>query len=101
MEKMRTRLVSLFLVAVLVFFATYLGLVQYRKVKARKLMQQRYKALQEEALRTIGSGGEEEILPGAEEETLMEQLKVYLQQVADTMPEDVASVLKVWISEKG
>ncbi|MGB4263054.1 MAG: flagellar basal-body MS-ring/collar protein FliF [Fervidobacterium sp.] len=100
MEKMRTRLVSLFLVAVLVFFATYLGLVQYRKVKARKLMQQRYKALQEEALRTIGAG-EEEILPGAEEETLMEQLKVYLQQVADTMPEDVASVLKVWISEKG
>ncbi len=64
-------------------------------------MQERYKALQEQAQRTIESISQEEVIPGAEEESLMEQLKTYLQQVADTVPEDVATVLKVWISEKG
>lgn len=101
LQKTRTRLVLLFLAAVLIFFATYLGLIQYRKVRSRRLMQERYKALQEQAQRTIESISQEEVIPGAEEESLMEQLKTYLQQVADTVPEDVATVLKVWISEKG
>ncbi|PHJ12568.1 hypothetical protein IM42_03790, partial [Fervidobacterium sp. SC_NGM5_O18] len=57
--------------------------------------------LQEEAQRTLEAITEEEMPAGAEEEALLEQLKSYLQQVADTSPEDVATVLKVWISEKG
>lgn len=101
LQKMRTRLVLLLLASILIFFATYLGLLQYRKVKARKLMMQRYKALQEEAQRTIEELTQEEIPAGAEEEALLEQLKAYLQQVAESAPEDVATVLKVWIAEKG
>ncbi|ODN30674.1 flagellar basal-body MS-ring/collar protein FliF [Fervidobacterium thailandense] len=100
-QKLRTRLVLLFLASVLIFFATYLGLIQYRKVQARKLMLQRYKALQEEAQRVMEQMAEEEVIPGAEEETILEQLRTYLQQVADTSPEDVATVLKVWLAEKG
>jgi flagellar M-ring protein FliF len=101
LQKLRTRLVLLLLASVLIFFATYLGLIQFKKVKARKLMEQRYRALQEEAQRTLEAITEEEMPAGAEEEALLEQLKAYLQQVADTSPEDVATVLKVWISEKG
>lgn len=100
-QKLRTRLVLLFIASVLIFFATYLGLVQFRKVQARKLMLQRYKALQEEAQRVMEQITEEEVIPGAEEEMILEQLKAYLQQVADTTPEDVATVLKVWLAEKG
>jgi len=49
-------LVLLLLASVLIFFATYLGLIQFKKVKARKLMEQRYRALQEEAQRTLEAG---------------------------------------------
>jgi len=101
LQKLRTRLVLLLVASMLIFFATYLGLIQFKKVKARKLMQQRYKALQEEAQKTLEAITEEEIPAGAEEEALLEQLKAYLQQVAESVPEDVATVLKVWISEKG
>lgn len=101
LQKLRTRLILILLASVLIFFATYLGLIQLKKVKARKLMEQRYRALQEEAQRTLEAITEEEIPAGAEEETLLEQLKAYLQQVAETTPEDVATVLKVWIAEKG
>ncbi|SDG95769.1 flagellar M-ring protein FliF [Fervidobacterium changbaicum] len=101
LQKLRTRLILILLASVLIFFATYLGLIQLKKVKARKLMEQRYRALQEEAQRTLEAITEEEIPAGAEEEALLEQLKAYLQQVAETTPEDVATVLKVWIAEKG
>ncbi len=101
LQKLRTRLVLLMLASVLIFFATYLGLIQFKKVKARKLMEQRYRALQEEAQRTLEAITEEEMPAGAEEDSLLEELKAYLQQVADTSPGDVAAVLKVWISEKG
>lgn len=100
LQKLRTRLILLLLASVLIFFATYLGLVQFRKIKAKKILQQRYKMLQEEAQRAISELTEEEALPGGEEEALIEQLKVYLQQVAESTPEEVATVLKVWISEK-
>ncbi|MFN6991668.1 MAG: flagellar M-ring protein FliF, partial [Fervidobacterium sp.] len=101
MQKLRTRLILLLLASILIFFATYLGLFQYRKIKARKIMQQRYRALQEEAQKVIQQLEEEEIPVGSEEEALIEQLKDYLKQVAEATPEEVATVLKVWITEKG
>ncbi|MEN3043228.1 MAG: flagellar basal-body MS-ring/collar protein FliF [Fervidobacterium sp.] len=100
LQKVRTRLLLLLLASILIFFATYLGLVQFRKIKAKKIIQQRYKMLQEEAQRAIAKLEEEEVIPGKEEELLLEQLKDYLQQVAENTPEEVATVLKVWISEK-
>lgn len=100
-ERFRIMLTLLFLASVLIFFAVYLGLVQFRRLQARKVMLARYKALQEEAQRMIQQLKEEEVIPGAEDELLIEQLKGYLLQVADTTPEDVATVLKLWIAEKG
>lgn len=100
MQKLRMKLVLLLVASILIFFATYLGLFQYRKIKARKIMQQRYKALQEEAQKVIQEL-EEELPVGGEEEALIEQLKEYLKQVAEATPEEVATVLKVWMAEKG
>ncbi|MGB9615067.1 MAG: flagellar basal-body MS-ring/collar protein FliF [Fervidobacterium sp.] len=99
-QKLRTRLTLLLLASILIFFATYLGLIQFKKVKARKILQERYKALQEEAQRVMQTIQEEEVPPGGEEEALIEELKNYLQQVSEASPEEVATVLKVWMSEK-
>ncbi len=101
MQKLRTRLILVLLASVLIFFASYLGLIQFRKIKARKIVQERYKLLQEEAKRALEAIEQaEEVQPGGEEEAMLEQLKEYLQQISDASPEEVATVLKVWISEK-
>ncbi len=100
LEKFRIRIILLFLFAIIMFFATYLGLIQFKKFKARKLMLERYKRLQQEAEQVLTEMAPEEAVPGTEVEALLEQLKIYLNQTADARPEDVASVIKVWISEK-
>ncbi|APT73509.1 flagellar M-ring protein FliF [Thermosipho melanesiensis] len=95
--------ISLLLIAtVLMFFSSYGILLQIRKSKARKLVLQRYKMLEEEARKLVEKEGQEEaeeIL--SEAQKVIEELKNYAQQLAVKSPEETAAIIKIWLSERG
>ncbi|APT71948.1 flagellar M-ring protein FliF [Thermosipho affectus] len=95
--------ITLLLIAtVLMFFSSYGILLQIRKSKARKLVLQRYKMLEEEAQKLVEEeGGQEaeEIL--SEAQKVIEELKDYAKQLAVKSPEETAAIIKIWMSERG
>lgn len=92
----------LLIATILVFFGTYGFLLQLKKVKSRKLVLQRYKMLEEEVQKVMEEKtGEEAEQILSEAQKVIEELRNYAKQLAVKSPEEVASIIKIWLSERG
>ncbi len=92
-------LVGVSLLIVLGFMMLYLLILQARRVKARKLVEER-KARVEEELRKVleQEAKKEELTP--EQKALLE-LKEALESMYVESPEEIAAILKLWLVERG
>ncbi|WP_266097023.1 flagellar M-ring protein FliF C-terminal domain-containing protein [Thermosipho ferrireducens] len=96
------KMILILIATVLIFFGSYGTIVQIRKVKARKLIEERYKTLEEEVKRKIEETSKEEaeeLL--SEAQKVIEELKAYARKIAEKSPEEAAAVIRIWLSERG
>ncbi len=92
-------MVGVSLLIVLGFMMVYLLILQLRRVKARRLVEERKLKMEEELKKILEEEAKEEILT-PEQQALLE-LKEILEKMYVESPEEIASIIKLWLVERG
>ncbi len=93
-------MLGLSLLAGLSFLLIYLIILQVRRVKARKAIETRKVKMEEELKRMLEEEKVKEV-PLSPEEKALQELRENLEKVFKQDPEEVASVIKLWLVERG
>ena len=93
-------MLGLSLLAGLSFLLIYLIILQVRRVKARRAIEARKAKMEEELKRMLEEERIEEV-PLSPEEKALQELRENLEKVFKQDPEEVASVIKLWLVERG
>ena len=93
-------MLGLSLLAGLSFLLIYLIILQVRRVKARKAIEARKVKMEEELKRILEEEKVKEV-PLSPEEKALQELRENLEKVFKQDPEEVASVIKLWLVERG
>jgi len=93
-------MLGLSLLAGLSFLLIYLIILQVRRVKARKAIEARKVKMEEELKRMLEEEKVKEV-PLSPEEKALQELRENLEKVFKQDPEEVASVIKLWLVERG
>ncbi|MFN3283031.1 MAG: flagellar M-ring protein FliF, partial [Pseudothermotoga sp.] len=103
MEKRRRFSMMIFglsVLFVLCFMLIYLIIVQIRRVKGRKLIEQRRLRMEEELKKVFEEEKVKEAPLTPEQQALLE-LKENLEKIYRESPEEVANIIKLWLVERG
>ncbi|WP_241240587.1 flagellar basal-body MS-ring/collar protein FliF [Thermotoga sp. Ku-13t] len=103
MERRRrytTMMVGLVLLAGLSFMLVYLIILQVRRIKARKVLEARKVRMEEELKRMFEEEKVKEVAVSPEEKAMLE-LRENLEKVFKQDPAEVASIIKLWLAERG
>lgn len=95
-----TMMLGLSLLAGLSFLLIYLIILQVRRAKARKAIEARKVRMEEELKRMLEEEKTKEV-PLSPEEKALQELRENLEKVFKEDPEEVASVIKLWLVERG
>ncbi|MEN3007638.1 flagellar basal-body MS-ring/collar protein FliF [Pseudothermotoga sp.] len=95
-----TMMVGFTLLAGLAFLLVYLIVLQIRRVRARKAIEARKLKVEEELKRMLEEQKVKEV-PLSPEEKALQELKENLEKVYRQDPEEVASIIKLWLVERG
>lgn len=93
-------MLGLSLLAGLSFLLIYLIILQVRRVKARRAIEARKAKMEEELKRMLEEEKVKEV-PLSPEEKALQELRENLEKVFKQDPEEVASVIKLWLVERG
>lgn len=91
---------GLSLLFILGFLLTYLMIVQLRRIKGRKLIEQRRLRMEEELKKVLEEEKVKEAPLTPEQQALLE-LKEDLEKMYRESPEEVANIIKLWLVERG
>ncbi|MFN4189708.1 MAG: flagellar basal-body MS-ring/collar protein FliF [Pseudothermotoga sp.] len=103
MEKRRRFSMMIFglsVLFVLCFLLIYLIIVQIRRIKGRKLIEQRRLRMEEELKKVFEEEKVKEAPLTPEQQALLE-LKENLEKIYRESPEEVANIIKLWLVERG
>ncbi len=103
MEKRRRFSMMIFglsVLFVLCFLLIYLIIVQIRRIKGRKLIEQRRLKMEEE-LRKVFEEEKVKEAPLTPEQQALLELKESLEKIYRESPEEVANIIKLWLVERG
>lgn len=85
---------------VLCFLLIYLIIVQIRRIRGRKLIEQRKLRMEEELKKVFEEEKVKEVPLTPEQQALLE-LKENLEKIYKESPEEVANIIKLWLVERG
>ncbi|MGB9820197.1 MAG: flagellar basal-body MS-ring/collar protein FliF [Pseudothermotoga sp.] len=85
---------------VLCFMLMYLIIIQIRRIKGRKLIEQRKLRMEEELKKVFEEEKVKEAPLTPEQQALLE-LKENLEKMYKESPEEVANIIKLWLVERG
>lgn len=88
------------LLGFLLFLFIYLLILQLRKIKARRLIEERRKKLEEEVRKVLEEEMKKEVVPPPEEAEIM-QLLEELEEVFARSPSEIAEIVRLWFYERG
>ncbi len=103
MEKKRRFSMMIFglsVLFILCFFLIYLIIIQLRRIKGRKAVEQRKLRMEEELKKVLEEEKVKEAPLTPEQQALLE-LKENLEKIYKESPEEVASIIKLWLVERG
>ncbi|AEH50144.1 flagellar basal-body MS-ring/collar protein FliF [Pseudothermotoga thermarum] len=93
------RMVGISLLIVLGFMMVYLLILQIRRVKARRLIEERKMRIEEELKKVLEAEAKKEVLT-PEQQALLE-LKEMLDKMYVESPEEIAAIIRLWLLERG
>ncbi|ABV34452.1 flagellar basal-body MS-ring/collar protein FliF [Pseudothermotoga lettingae] len=80
------------------FMLFYLMIIQFRRIRSRRLIEERKLKMEEELKKVFE---EEEEVPLTPEQQALLELKENLEKIYRESPEEVANIIKLWLVERG